>query len=254
MPGMLDPKRRAQKILMGNPRLYLAARRWFGVSRYFARRPHDEDFRFFRRFDGEGGLFLDVGANSGISALSYRIFDRSSRILSLEPNATHARDLRLVRRILGSDFSYRLQAAGAEPDELTLFVPVYRGVPLTGEASLNRDEVASNWTAEQLGIAAGDIEIEEMSVEVRPVDELELDPHAVKIDVEGAELSVLAGMTATLERTHPVLLIEASAEIQDLVDQLAPFGYEAHVYSAVDDRVEPFDGRETTNVFFIAKS
>lgn len=71
---------------MASPRLYLAARRWFGVGRYLARRPHDPDFRYFNRCDGGGGLFLDVGANTGSSALSYRVFDRSSQIFSLEPN------------------------------------------------------------------------------------------------------------------------------------------------------------------------
>lgn len=235
---------------MTSPPLYLAARRWYGVGRYLARRPHDEDFRFFSRFTGVDGLFLDVGANSGTSAFSYRLFDRSSRILSLEANPMHGQDLRLARRVIGPDFSFRLEAAGAEAGEMTLFVPVYRGVPLTGEASLSREGATENWTAEQLQIAPSKIVLEEVTVTVRPIDDLKLSPHAVKIDVEGAELAVLEGMMATLARSRPALLIETSAEVSRVVELLAPLGYEAHAYRPLENRVVPYTGGAATNVLF----
>ena len=247
---MLSPRRRAQRALMNSPRLYLAARRWFGIGRYLARRPHDPDFRCFRRCDGSDGLFLDVGANTGSSALSYRIFDRSSRILSLEPNPMLSSDLRLVRRVIGSDFSYRFEAAGAAAGEFSLFVPVYRGIPLTGEASLDPEEAGRNWTAEQLGIAAEALELEEVTVRVRPVDEHGLSPHAVKIDVEGAELAVLEGMAETLARSRPLLLVE-TADPAPILALLEPHGYEACVYRPDSDEVAPYAGGLTANALFL---
>ena len=235
---------------MKSPPLYLAARRWFGVGRYLARRPHDADFGCFRRCAGSDGLFLDVGANTGSSALSYRIFDRSSRILSLEPNPMLDRDLRLVRRVIGPNFDYRFEAAGAAPGKFTLHVPVYRGVPLTGEASLDPGEASENWTAEQLGIAPAEIELEEVAVTVRPIDEHELSPHAVKIDVEGAEVAVLEGMTATLARSRPLLLVETT-EVTPIMGLLAPLGYEACSYRAETDTVEPYAPGNGANALFI---
>lgn len=235
---------------MSSPRLYLAVRRWFGIGRYLARRPHDPDFGYFARCAGAGGLFLDVGANTGSSALSYRVFDRSSRILSLEPNPMLEPDLRLVRRVIGEDFSYRFEAAGAAAGEFSLFVPSYHGVPLTGEASLDPEEARRNWTAEQLGIAMEELELEEVAVRVRPVDEHRLSPHAVKIDVEGAEIAVLEGMAATLERSRPVLLIE-TADPAPALELLAPLGYEAAIYRGDSDEVEPYAGGVTANVLFL---
>lgn len=232
------------------PRLYLGARRWFGIGRYLARRPHDPDFRYFRRCDGDRGLFLDIGANTGSSALSYRVFDRSSRIFSLEPNPMLEPDLRLVRRVIGADFSYRFEAAGAEHGELSLFVPVYRGVPLTGEASLDREEAGRNWTAEQMGIAPAELELEQVTVQVRPVDDHRLAPHAVKIDVEGAELAVLAGMTSTLARSRPVLLVETT-DPGPVMDLLEPFGYEACVYRDDSDEVVPYVDGVSANALFV---
>ena len=247
---MPTARRRAQKALMTSPPLYRAARRWFGIGRYLARRPHDPDFAYFRRFAGAGGLFLDVGANTGSSALSYRIFDRSSRILSLEPNPMLDAELRLVRRVIGRDFSYRFEAAGAGAGEFALYVPLYRGVPLTGEASLSREEAGENWTAEQLGIAPGEIEIERVTVSVRPIDEHGLSPHAVKIDVEGAEIAVLEGMAATLARSRPVLLVE-TADVARVMELLAPLGYEACVYREAGDRVEPYVAGVSANALFV---
>jgi FkbM family methyltransferase len=235
---------------MGSPRLYLTARRWFGLGRYLARRPHDSDFRYFDRCKGSDGLFLDIGANTGSSALSYRIFDRSSRIFSLEPNPMLEPDLRLVRRVIGSDFSYRFEAAGAAAGEFSLFVPVCRGIPLTGEASLDPEEASRNWTAEQLGIAAVELELEEVTVRVRPIDDHGLSPHAVKIDVEGAELAVLEGMSTTLARSRPVLLIETS-DPAPVMEVLEPLGYEACVYRPGSDEVAPYAGGTTANALFI---
>lgn len=248
---MSTPKRRIQNTLIGSPPIYLAARRWFGVARFIARKPHDPDFRYFSRFSNSNGLFLDVGANSGSSALSYRIFDRSSQIVSLEPNPAHERDLSLVQRIIGPDFSYHLQGAAEEDGELTLFIPEHRGVPLTGEASIYRGEAADNWTAKQLGISISDIDITQVRVPVRPIDELKLNPHAVKVDVQGAELLVLKGMQDTLERAHPVLLIEASADTPRVTAQLSPLGYKAYWYDTTRDQLKPYDGRAITNVFFV---
>lgn len=235
---------------MASPPLYMAARRWFGIGRYLTRRPHDPDFRCFRRCENAAGLFLDVGANTGSSALSYRIFDRSSRILSLEPNPMLDPDLRLVRRVIGADFNYRFEAAGAAPGEFALFVPVCRGVPLTGEASLDPGEAERNWTAEQLGIAPAEIELEEVTVRVRPIDDHDLSPHAVKIDVEGAEVAVLEGMAATLERSRPLLLVE-TGDPAPALELLAPLGYEACVYRADRDVVEPYTPGAGANVLFI---
>lgn len=152
--------------------------------------------------------------------------------------------------MIGADFSYRFEAAGAANGEFSLFVPVYRGVPLTGEASLDREEAGQNWTAEQLGIAATDLELEEVTVQVRPIDDHGLSPHAVKIDVEGAELAVLEGMTATLARSRPVLLVE-TPDPEPALELLEPLGYEACVYRADSDEVVPYVGGVTANALFV---
>ena len=85
---------------------------------------------------------------------------------------------------------------------------------------------------------------------VRPIDDHGLSPHAVKIDVEGAELAVLEGMTATLARSRPVLLVE-TADPGPVLDLLEPLGYEACVYRAETDEVVPYVDGVSANALFV---
>src|SRR3954468_10990200 len=61
---------------------------WEAVHRLPFLLPHDKSYNALKHFIAATpeGLFLDVGANDGISALSFRKFSKDYRILSLEPN------------------------------------------------------------------------------------------------------------------------------------------------------------------------
>src|SRR5579863_8884391 len=119
------------------PRVYARARLPYATARFLLRRPHDFDYAAFGLFPQSDGLFLDIGANAGMSAMSFRIYQRRARILSIEPNPYHEADLRWTRRVVRR-MEYGIWAAGAAPGEAELFIPVYRGVPITAEASLSR--------------------------------------------------------------------------------------------------------------------
>src|SRR5437763_822582 len=99
---------RLKRALLFNPWLYRAARRPFALGRYWLRRPHDPAYAAFRHLERADGLFLDIGANAGMSAMSFRIFRRDVPILSLEPNPFHEPDLRFLQRRVLHDFDYRM--------------------------------------------------------------------------------------------------------------------------------------------------
>lgn len=239
---------RARLALARRPRLYGAARRVMELGRFALRHPHEPEFAVFSLFPERSGLFLDVGANTGASALSFRIFNRRSPILSIEANPVHRRSLEQVRRIIRG-FEYKLAAAGAEPGEITLWVPTYAGTQLTGEASIDREAAENPYWTEVHG-ARGDVSVAPITVPMLRLDDLDLRPDFVKIDVEGAEPGVLRGLERTLERSRPVLLIETGGG-SAVAEQLAPLRYRAYLFDGEQRSLSPYAGGDTQNLVFL---
>lgn len=229
---------------------YRWARRMRALARYAARRPHDPDFAAFGKLPGDG-LFLDVGASIGQSALSFRIFNRSAPILSLEPLPSHKGDLQFVQRAIRG---HRFMNVGAaeKSRQATLYVPMLGSYELPAESALNRSDaqrVLERLEAE--GANPRRLHLNEVPISLRRLDELELDPDFVKIDVEGAELGVLQGLRDTIARCQPVMMIERSERIEKVVDLLDASSYRAFVYDPGKGDFNQYRGQSSVNVFFM---
>jgi FkbM family methyltransferase len=241
---------RLRHLLLRSERAYRLGRRLYLLARYLARRPHEGDFAAFGQFPNRGKLFLDVGANAGQSALSFRLFNKRAPILSIEANRYHEGDLRFLKRIL-RNFDFLIVAAGETNGRLTLHVPTLRGVPLTGEASSTRERAeSSEWLQEHLGTSSTEgFRVVEQEVEVRRLDDLGLEPGFVKVDVEGAELPVLRGLAETLRRQRPVVLLEWSKAFAAVEEFLADLDYRPFVLDNATGAFEAYRGQPAKNVF-----
>jgi FkbM family methyltransferase len=232
------------------PWLYSRARRPYATARYLLRRPHDIDYAAFGLFPQTDGLFLDLGANAGMSSMSLRIYQRRAHILAIEPNPFHEPDLRWAKRVVGR-MDYRIWAVGDEPGEAEFFIPVYRGVPITTEASLTRQFVLESPSLrDKFGerMDSSDFEIVHIRVDVHRIDDLSLAPALVKIDVQGHEQPALSGMSQTLESYGPPVLVEApSSETKAF---MASLGYGAYRYDPAPSRLVALGDEDVTNVLF----
>lgn len=241
---------RGKVLLTRYPRMYDAARKPYAVGRFWLGRVHDPEYGVFGLMPEEAGPFLDIGANAGMSALSFRTFNRRSPIISIEPNPFHEPDLRFVSRLV-KPFTYRMWGAGAEDAEMTLHVPVYRDVPLTTEASLYPEQVyGSSSLRARLGdgMDSEGFKVVPCTVPVKALDGLGIDPAFAKLDVQGAEHAALVGLRATLERAKPLLLVETpDAETRTFLDDL---GYATYSYIAERDELVP-EQRGRLNTVFI---
>jgi len=143
-------------------------------------------------------------------------------------------------------------AAGREPGVLTLHVPYLHGTPLSHFASLDPIEAGpSSWAVRSSVGDAVRSEHFEVRTEHTPVvrlDDLELEPSFVKIDVQGFEREVLAGLHQTIEKHRPIFLIEIGGD-WTIVDELQDHGYRPHIY---DGALKPFAGdMPSANMFFL---
>jgi FkbM family methyltransferase len=237
-------------VLRAGP-LYMRTRRLESLARYLTRRPHEADFAFFARFRDSPGLFLDVGANAGMSAISFRIFQRRADILSIEPNSAHEADLRFTKRLLNG-FDYMICGAGDENTVSAFYVPKYRSTPITSLGTFDMDSLAP-WRLELLigaGLSPADLLIEELKIEVRRLDDLRLRPRFVKIDVEGFEYRVLLGLQETIEEHRPIILVEWSRRFAEIEKFLRNLGYSAFSFDPGSGTLSPLsDGNRKLNVF-----
>jgi FkbM family methyltransferase len=249
-----EARRALKRLLARHHRTYRWTRRASMFAKYLCGRPHEADFAAFRHFSHRTGLFLDIGANSGESVLSFRLFNRTAPILSIEPNPYHEPDLRFLKARIAK-FDYLLCAAGEASGRAILYVPMYRNLPLTGEASFHREQAIGNyWVQEQIGAgAASGVRLTELEVDVKRLDDLSLRPAFVKIDVQGFESTVVAGLRSTIAGSQPVLLLERSGCDATLRQQLGDLGYSPFLYLPRVGAFAPYDAQPVQNLFFLPR-
>ncbi|HEX4000461.1 MAG TPA: FkbM family methyltransferase [Pirellulales bacterium] len=236
-PLLLGARSLIQSLLRRQPGLYALARRAYGQLTFRLRIPHEPDFHIFAALEGTRGLFLDVGANSGQSARSLRMFNRSLDILSFEPNRLLESDLRFTRRLLGRTFRYRMHGLGSTNRRTTLYVPTVGPTPHTPWATADRQLLERSRPSIERELGRP-FNITEVPIEICRGDDLRFRPVVIKIDVEGLELDVLQGLEATLDRSEPLLMIERNIGSGTVAAWLEARGYQLFVYNPATNRLQ----------------
>ncbi len=135
---------------------------------------------------------IDVGANIGF--YSYRMSQMFSRVFAFEINQELIGELVAYN---AGNISVLSAGLSSSAEEAILYVPVLRGMPLTGWASLvpnNCPDTKEHTTK---------------PVHLRTLDSFGIFPVSfIKIDVEGHELEVLRGAIQTLTKCRPRILAE----------------------------------------------
>lgn len=245
------------RLLRYNPYTGFIGRKFFYYIPFIL--PHDKSYYGFVHLVRPGdGLFLDVGANDGISAVGFRHIHSDYRIISIEPNPCHERSLRKLSKHL-KRFEYRMIGAGNEHTQMTLYVPMYNGVPIYTAASLNKEYVQKTMYEQHLPLAHDkNIVIFECKVDIVPLDELQLHPDIIKIDTEGFDYEVLLGLKKTIGQYHPHLMIEYSEDLLKLEKGFFDaLDYQLFFYRFREDRFYPLpriDLKAGENIFCIPKT
>ena len=163
-----------------------------------------------------GGDFVDVGAHVGMYSVAAAVALRGrGRVLAFEPNPGARAQLEANLALNGCRNVVVSAAAVSDSAGRTVL-----HVPATPDPSFSSLEPGR--------FAEGEpVDVETTTVD-RAVREHGLRPAVVKIDVEGGELAVVAGMEETLE-LRPALVVEVGPDSgPELERRLAPRGYRAY--------------------------
>ena len=153
-----------------------------------------------------GATFVDVGAHEGYCSLkAARVVGPSGRVIAIEPNPEMVRTLRANIGASGATvITVEPVACSDSETTLDLFVAAHSN---TGSSSLSK-------TNASLGGSVSTA----YHVPARPLDAIIREAGVsrvdlIKIDVEGAEFSVLKGAQEALALYHPVLLVELDDQL-----------------------------------------
>jgi FkbM family methyltransferase len=196
------------------------------------------EFAFLDRVLKPGMVFVDIGANDGYYTLfAAQRVGPAGRVLAVEPSTRERVNLKrnIARNGLGN----------------VTVIPAALGAACgTAELHLAQSTHSGHNTFGRFandGVQAENIE----QVKVRTLDrvarELGIDRlDVIKIDVEGAEASVIAGARELLTATRPLIALEISdkalrgqgSDAQRLIAALRELGYEIGVFSPITGRIE----------------
>ena len=214
--------------------------------------PHEDDFLFFKHLHKTKNqiVFIDVGANSGQSAISFLMNCPNGRSISFEPNRLYEPVLAGVRDLLGmARFEFHMCGLSDTEAELDLYVPHVDGVPYMEEASLTLAQFKKSWVQDRLQSYGKKIKIIPFRANFKIADNIIRQADVVKIDAEGAEMQVLRGMQKLIENTFPIFLIENN-DWPNVTEYLKAFGYGAYQYNKDANALLPKSGA-STNCFYL---
>lgn len=202
---------------------------------FYLKKVHEPDFNAFKLIcQDRPQTFLDIGANVGMSALSFFTLKSNAKVISFEPNPINYSYLdKLANRF--DNFQYLPVGIGDKPEKLDFYYPIYNGKVMTALGSCDRDK-AGSWLNRNTiyFFDENKLEIAKISVDIQTLDSFELEPEFIKIDVEGFEDRVLIGGRNTINTHRPILLIEGIAQGDRVHRLLQSWDYD--VYKFADNR------------------
>jgi FkbM family methyltransferase len=179
-----------------------------------------------RRTLGPGMVLYDIGANIGFfSLIGARLVGHEGQVVALDPEQANVRAIERNAALNVLPQVVCVRAAAVRRTGPTEIVAVedslWTRVRAVGGHSRERDRLVVD------GITVDDLS---QSQPIRP-------PDVVKIDVEGAEVLVLEGMSRVLSERRPVLIIEMHGKNAEVERLLNAAGYD----------VENLDGLEAVS-------
>jgi FkbM family methyltransferase len=155
-----------------------------------------------------GSVCFDIGAAAGLYTLALsQLAGPSGQVHSFEPVPfAHPVLTRILGGRSGENVRHHALALGVEPGRGVMSVPVGKHGPVTGRSFLDADCTGQGSNAEFRSHVDVDVEVQTLDGICAEAQLSRLD--FIKIDVEGAELQVLKGGEASIDRFTPTLLVE----------------------------------------------
>jgi len=218
---------------------------------YFA---HEGDFQIFSLFDEKKNLFLDIGANDGISAKTFRLYNKKSKIISIEINPFHKENLNILKKNL-FNFEYIIVGASNKKYKTKLYQSFYKRFHLSSFDSLDINEIKDSLKKDLFDEKGKkEIKIKTKEVYLRKLDDYKFRPKMIKIDVQGHEKQVIQGLLKTIKKYKPIILLEFNNSHKEIISILKVYGYKPYFYRSKEKKLFTLRKNKPFNFFLICET
>jgi len=233
--------------------------------------PHDKDYLglkiLFKNKKIFNGSFIDIGANTGSSILSFRSMGFKNVIYSFEPNFFLFN--KYLKKLKKNDRNIKIfnNALGDNNKPLIFYTPCIKKKYIHYFSSFNQDYVKSSM---RNTFPDQKFKFQKNKIKVKKLDNFYFNKKIdlIKIDTEGHDLQVLKGGKKTIKRYKPIFLIEYNRELFFKICEELGKNFRAYYYSIDNNKFFKIDsnnfdklcrfGRKDLlsirNIFFIPTS
>lgn len=197
--------------------------------------PHEKDFYgmlLVCRNEKES-VILDIGANLGISSLGFRQLGFKNKIIIFEPNFYLYKYF--LKKIFNKNINILVNnfALGNKNENKFFYMPYYKSKFIHYFSSFDKKYILRSIKMTFPKIFK-EFTLKKKLIKCRKFDSLNLRVkiHFVKIDTEGFDEFVIAGLKRTIKKDKPIILVEYNEEyftsIANQLKNYKPFVYNFH--------------------------
>jgi FkbM family methyltransferase len=178
----------------------------------------------------KGGFrrFYDVGANIGLYGFMFRTIISNGVVTMFEPDEDNAE---LIQRTISSARLLEVQLVQAAVSDCDGTLTFYKDDLSGATGSIHRGGQKDSFVSIHHRYEPRAVSVR--SVKLDEIADRNGDPDIIKIDVEGAELSVLHGSEKLIERSHPALFFECDENQAVIREFLSNRGYVCFDFSTM---------------------
>lgn len=218
----------------------------FSLFIYYKLKWDKNEKDFLRLFDiiQDDGIVLDIGANIGVMTAHFAKRLKKTKVFSFEPIPYNIKTIkRIVKFFKFNNVRVYEYALSDYDGSIDMILPIIDSAKKQGLSHVVTD--SDNETGEFFRVPVRKLDnINELVLSDRKIT-------AIKIDVEGHELSVLKGAVELIKKNLPVIYCELwpGDQRKEMFDFMKSLSYSPKVIQ--NNILADFDNQHTQNFFFV---
>ncbi len=235
------------------------------TNKFFYKYIYESDFKILKYLKNSNfflknnnKIILDIGANDGISIKAIRNFVSDIAICSIEPSKKNFEKLKKLKKKINNLKIYNYAVSNkSSKKKICLFQPFYKNFALSPFDSLTIENVFKSMKSSLfIKNIKKKIHIKKSLVKITKVDNLNLRPCFMKIDIQGHEYHCIMGSLKTIKKHIPIIMVEIENDLKaekKIYKVLKKLNYRRFIFRSKEKLLKEHKGEKSLNIFFVHK-